>query len=171
MESAPKPTPTDPRDVMVARLEEANARAYEQFEHEFARVDERLSNLAHDAAHHPSDHPEAGNPTRDAIGTASGNTAGRLPPASTLTPVIFPRQRAMVATTPNATGSDMDDPLTRMTTFRPAAVNNVHVLDDRPSHGRRYVVSLGFLLAACIVAAVAWQSFYGDKAKNSCRSF
>jgi hypothetical protein len=57
----------------------------------------------------------------------------------------------------------MDDPLTRMTTFRPAAVNNVRIPDDRPSHGRRYVVSIGLLLAACIGAGFAWQSFYGGR--------
>src|SRR5512141_94060 len=60
----------------------------------------------------------------------------------------------------------MDNPLSRMTMFRSAAGQNVGVPDDRSSPGRRYVVSLGLLLAACIVAAVAWQSFDGDKAKQ-----
>ena len=166
MDSSPQPTPTDPRDVMVALPEEANARTYEQFEHELARVDQRRSNLAHEAAPHPSVRSEAGNPTRDAIGSVSGNTKGRLPSASTLAQVKFPRARAKLATTPNATGSDMDNPLTRMTMFRAAAVNNVQVPDEQPLHGRRYVVSLGLVLAACIVAAVAWQSFYGDQAKQ-----
>ena len=71
----------------------------------------------------------------------------------------------MFETKPNATGSDMDNPSTRITMFRSAAGHDVSVPNDRPSHGRRYVVSLGLLLAACIVAAVAWQSFDGDKAK------
>ena len=56
------------------------------------------------------------------------------------------------------------DPVTRMTAFRPAAVN-----DDRPFLGRRAVRGFtGFLLtAACIgVAAIAWQSFYAYKAKQ-----
>jgi hypothetical protein len=148
---------------MVARLEEASARAYEQFEHELARVEKRLANPAHDSAHNSPDDSEGGNPPRDTTGTASGNTAGRLPPASTLKPVIFPRERAMAATKPNSAGSDMDDSLTRMTTFRPASVNNVQVPGDRPSHGRRYVVSIGLVLVACIVAGVAWQKFYGGR--------
>jgi hypothetical protein len=48
-----------------------------------------------------------------------------------------------------------------------AAVNNVHVPGDRPSFGRPAVRGfVGLLLAACIgVAAVAWQSTYGDAAK------
>jgi hypothetical protein len=50
----------------------------------------------------------------------------------------------------------------------PAAVNNVQVPGDRPSFGRPAVRGfLGLLLAACIgVAAVAWQSSYGDAAKQ-----
>jgi hypothetical protein len=113
LNSTPNPERTDPRDVMVARLEEANTRAYEQFKQELAHVNKLLSN---DAAYHPS-----------------------------------------------------DDPQTPITTFRPAAVNHVQVPDDRPSPGRRAVRGFtGFLLAAaCIgVAAIAWQSFYGDKAKR-----
>jgi hypothetical protein len=49
-----------------------------------------------------------------------------------------------------------------------AAVNNVQVPGDRPSFGRPAVRGfLGLLLAACIgVAAVAWQSSYGDAAKQ-----
>ena len=165
LESSPKPKPTGPSDPIVSRREEANARAYEQFEHELAHVNERLSNLVDDAQHSSAD-AEAGNPISDAIGTATGNISGRLPPASTLTPVKFPREKVMSAITSNATGSDMDNPLIRMRMFRPTAGNNVGVPDDRPSQGRRYVVSLGLLLAACVVAAVAWQSFDGDKVRQ-----
>ena len=50
----------------------------------------------------------------------------------------------------------------------PAAVNNVQVPVDRPSFGRPAVRGfVGLLLAACIgVAAIAWQSSYGDAAKQ-----
>src|SRR6266850_1521767 len=50
----------------------------------------------------------------------------------------------------------------------PAAVNNVQVPVDRPSFGRPAVRGfVGVLLAACIgVAAIAWQSSYGDAAKE-----
>ena len=50
----------------------------------------------------------------------------------------------------------------------PAAVNNVQVPVDRPSFGRPAVRGfVGVLLAACIgVAAIAWQSSYGDAAKQ-----
>jgi hypothetical protein len=164
LDSSPKPTPSDPSAPIVTRREEASARAYEQFEHELAGVNKRLSNPVDDAQH-PSVHSEAENPIPDTIETASGKFSGRLPPASTLTPVKFPREKVMFATKPNATGSDMDNSLTRMTMFRPAG-QDVGVPDDRPSHGRRYVISLGLLLAACIVAAVTWQSFDGDKAKQ-----
>src|SRR5258708_6049308 len=60
------------------------------------------------------------------------------------------------------------DPQTRMTAFRAAAVNNVQVPGDRPSLGGRAVRGFtGFLLAACVgVAAIAWQSPYGDAAKQ-----
>src|SRR6266404_706169 len=50
----------------------------------------------------------------------------------------------------------------------PAAVNNVQVPVDRPSFGRPAVRGfVGLLVAACIgVAAIAWQSSYGDAAKQ-----
>ena len=50
----------------------------------------------------------------------------------------------------------------------PAAVNNVQVPVERPSFGRPAVRGfVGVLLAACIgVAAIAWQSSYGDAAKQ-----
>jgi hypothetical protein len=50
----------------------------------------------------------------------------------------------------------------------PAAVNNVQVPVDRPSFGRPAVRGfVALLLAACIgVAAIAWQSSYGDAAKQ-----
>jgi hypothetical protein len=56
------------------------------------------------------------------------------------------------------------DPVTRMTTVRPAAVN-----DDLPVLDKRAVRGFAGLLlaAACIgVAAIAWQSFYAYKAKQ-----
>jgi uncharacterized membrane protein YccC len=55
-----------------------------------------------------------------------------------------------------------DHPQTRMKTFRPAVPGN------RPSLGMRAVRGFtGLLLAACIgVAAIAWQSPYGDAAKQ-----
>src|SRR5260370_33621736 len=51
----------------------------------------------------------------------------------------------------------------------PAAVNNVQVPGRRPSFGRRAIRGfVGLLLAACIgVAAIAWQSSYGDAAKET----
>jgi hypothetical protein len=54
------------------------------------------------------------------------------------------------------------------TTFRPAAVNDVLVPGLRPSIGKRAVRAFtALLLAACIgVAAIAWQSSYGDVAKQ-----
>jgi hypothetical protein len=56
------------------------------------------------------------------------------------------------------------DPVTRMTTFLPSAVNG-----DRPLLGRRAVRGfIGFLfVAACVgFAATAWQSFYAHKAEQ-----
>jgi hypothetical protein len=60
------------------------------------------------------------------------------------------------------------DPQTHMTAFRAAAVNNVQVPGDRPSLGGRAVRGFtGLMLTACIcVAAIAWQSSYGDAAKQ-----
>src|SRR6202163_3150319 len=51
----------------------------------------------------------------------------------------------------------------------PAAAKNVQVPGDRPSLVRPAVRGfVGLLLAACIgVAAIAWQSSYGDAAKQS----
>jgi hypothetical protein len=53
------------------------------------------------------------------------------------------------------------------TTFRPAAVGNVKVPDNRPSTGGRVIRGFtGFLLAVCIgVGAAAWQA-YGDQAQR-----
>jgi hypothetical protein len=55
-----------------------------------------------------------------------------------------------------------DHPQTRMNTLRPAVAGN------RPSLGGRAVRAFtGLILAACIgVAAIAWQSPYGDAAKQ-----
>jgi hypothetical protein len=104
MHSTLNPEQTDPRNVF-AHVNEEIARAYEQI----ALADKQISNLAHDAARHPSD-----------------------------------RQ-------------------TRMT-----SVNNVQVAGGRSLFDRPAVRGFtGLLLAACIcIAAIAWQSSYGDAAKE-----
>jgi hypothetical protein len=104
MHSTPNQKQTDPRDVF-ADVNEEFARVYEQI----ALADKQISNQAHDAAGHPSDHPQ-----------------------------------------------------TRMTTVRPAVRGN------RPSPGGRAIRGfIGLLLAACIgVAAIVWQSSYGDAARQ-----
>src|SRR5580658_1823748 len=55
MNSTSIPRRTDPNEMMIARLEKANARAYEQFADKVTHAGGRLSNSAHDAANHPSD--------------------------------------------------------------------------------------------------------------------
>jgi hypothetical protein len=55
LNSTSTPNQTDARDAMIARLEEANARAYEQFASKVARADKPLSDPLHEAADHPSD--------------------------------------------------------------------------------------------------------------------
>ena len=104
MDTTLNPKQTDPPHVL-AHAHEQIARAGE----EIARAEEQLSKLEHDAARHPSDHPQ-----------------------------------------------------TRMNTFRPAVPGN------RPSLGGRAVRAfIGLTLAACIgVVAIAWQSPYGDAAKQ-----
>ena len=69
---------------------------------------------------------------------------------------------------PHDAARQPSDPQTGMTAFRPAAVNNAQAPGDRPSLGRRALRGFaGFLLAACIsAAAIAWQSSYGDAAKQ-----
>ena len=110
MDTTLDPKQTDPRHVLMARADEELAHAYEQITsagEQIARAEEQLSKLEHDAARHPSDHPQ-----------------------------------------------------TRMNTFRPAVPGN-RPLFDRPAV-RGFT---GLLLAACIgVAAIAWQSSYGDAA-------
>jgi hypothetical protein len=110
MDTTLNPKQTDPPHVLVARADEEFAHAHEQIARageEIARAEEQLSKLEHDAARHPSDHPQ-----------------------------------------------------TRMNTFRPAVPGN-RPLFDRPAV-RGFT---GLLLAACIgVAAIAWQSSYGDAA-------
>ena len=112
MDTTLNPEQTDPRHVLAARADEELAHAHEQIARageEIARSEEQLSKLEHDAARHPSDHPQ-----------------------------------------------------TRMNSFRPAVPGN------RPLFDRPAVRGLtGLLLAACIgVAAIAWQSSYGDAAKE-----
>jgi hypothetical protein len=58
MNSTSIPKRTDPNEMMIARLEKANARAYEQFADKVTHADGRPSNPVHDAADHPSDHPQ-----------------------------------------------------------------------------------------------------------------
>ena len=110
MDTTLNPKQTDPPHVLVAGADEEFAHAHEQIARageEIARAEEQLSKLEHDAARHPSDHPQ-----------------------------------------------------TRMNTFRPAVPGN-RPLFDRPAV-RGFT---GLLLAACIgVAAIAWQSSYGDAA-------
>jgi ferric-dicitrate binding protein FerR (iron transport regulator) len=62
----------------------------------------------------------------------------------------------------DATRYHSDHPQSRMNTFRPAVPGN------RPSLGVRAVRGFtGLMLAACIgVAAIAWQSPYGDAVKQ-----
>jgi hypothetical protein len=55
MNSTSIPRRTDPHEMMIARLEKANARAYEQFADKVTHAGGRLSNPAHDASNHPSD--------------------------------------------------------------------------------------------------------------------
>ena len=55
MDPTPNPKQTDPRDVMIARLEQANERAYKQFAPKVALVDQQLSDSADAAPHRPSD--------------------------------------------------------------------------------------------------------------------
>lgn len=103
--STPNLKQPDLHAAMAARLEEANARAYELLAHTRVRVD--------DDAHHP-----------------------------------------------------LDD--------RQTAVDRVHpaVPHGRPSLGRPALrVFAGFLVAACIVVTVAWQSSYGDVAKHRIAGF
>jgi hypothetical protein len=104
MHSTPNQKQTDPRDVFTDVNEEI-ARVYEQI----ALADKQISNQAHDAARHPSDHPQ-----------------------------------------------------TRMNTVRPAVRGN------KLSPGGRAIRGfIGLLLAACIgVAAIVWQSSYGDAARQ-----
>jgi hypothetical protein len=62
--SMSNPKQTDPLDGMVARLEEANAKAYEQF----ARADEKAFKSDQDATHPPSDQqPRQSSRTRSAF--------------------------------------------------------------------------------------------------------
>ena len=103
--SMPNLKQPDLHAAMAARLEEANARAYELLAHKRARVD--------DDAHHPSDD-------------------------------------------------------------RQTAVDRVHpaVSHGRPSLSRPALrVFVGLLMAACIVATLAWQSSYGDAAKHRIAGF
>jgi len=61
MDTTLNPKQTDPPHVLVARADEEFAHAHEQIARageEIARVEEQLSKLEHDAARHPSDHPQ-----------------------------------------------------------------------------------------------------------------
>ena len=112
MDTTLNPKQTDPPHVLVARAHDEFAHAHERIARageEIARAEEQLSKLEHDAARHPSDHPQ-----------------------------------------------------TRMNTFRPAVPGNRPLLDRPAVRG-----FTGLLLAACIgVAAIAWQSPYGDAGKQ-----
>ncbi len=55
LNSTSTPTQTDAREAMIARLEEANAHAYEQFASKVAHADKPFSDPLHEAADHPSD--------------------------------------------------------------------------------------------------------------------
>ena len=54
MDTTLNPEQTDPPHVLVSRADEELAHAHEQI----ARSEEQLSKLEHDAARHPSDHPQ-----------------------------------------------------------------------------------------------------------------
>src|SRR6267154_135450 len=61
MDTTLNPKQTDPPHVLVARADEELAHAHEQIARageEIARSEEQLSKLEHDAARHPSDHPQ-----------------------------------------------------------------------------------------------------------------
>ena len=61
MDTTLNPEQTDPPHVLVARADEELAHAHEQIARageEIARSEEQLSKLEHDAARHPSDHPQ-----------------------------------------------------------------------------------------------------------------
>ena len=61
MHSTMDPKQTDPLNVLVARADEELAHAYERITRaaqEAVRAEEQLSKLEHDAARHPSDHPQ-----------------------------------------------------------------------------------------------------------------
>jgi hypothetical protein len=73
MNSTSIPKRTDPNEMMIARLEKANARAYEQFADKATHAGGRLSNPAHDAANHPSDQTSV-NKLRPAV------AVDRIPP-------------------------------------------------------------------------------------------
>src|SRR5882762_8021384 len=61
MDTTLNPKQTDPPHVLVARADEELAHAHERIARageEIARSEEQLSKLEHDAARHPSDHPQ-----------------------------------------------------------------------------------------------------------------
>src|SRR3977135_1675853 len=67
MDTTLNPEQTDPPHVLVSRADEQLAHAHEQI----ARSEEQLSKLEHDAARHPSDHPQTRiNTFRPAVPTA-----------------------------------------------------------------------------------------------------
>jgi hypothetical protein len=62
MDTTANPKQTDSRHVMVARADEELAHAYEQIaraHEEIGRTEQQLSELQHDAARQPSDHPQS----------------------------------------------------------------------------------------------------------------
>ena len=62
MDTTANPKQTDSRHVMVARADEELAHAHEQItraHEEIGRTEEQLSELQHDAARQPSDHPQS----------------------------------------------------------------------------------------------------------------
>ena len=81
MDTTANPKQTDSHHVMVARAGEELAHAHEQItraHEEIGRTEEQLSKLGHDAARHPSDHPQTRmNAFRPAVPSNRPSLGGR----------------------------------------------------------------------------------------------
>jgi DNA-binding protein H-NS len=81
MHSMLNPKQTDPRRVLVARMDEELAHTFNQIadaDEQIARVEEQLSKLEHEAPRHPSDHPQTRmNTLRPAVASNRPSPSGR----------------------------------------------------------------------------------------------
>ena len=81
MHSTLNPKQTDPRRVLVARVDEELAHTFNQIAHadeQIARVEEQLSKLEHEAPRYPSDHPQTRmNTLRPAVRGSRPSLGGR----------------------------------------------------------------------------------------------